>query len=102
VEIALQGLNTSKSHGWDGIPSMALKIGASESSIPLTTLYNACISSCEWSAMWKRGHWVSVFKKNDPRLKKNYRPITEQVTVNKVFEQLLSKQLSHGFEGRFS
>ena len=44
----------------------------------------------------------SQFKKDDPRLKENYRPITVQVTVNKVFEQLLSKQLSHSFEGRFS
>ena len=41
AETALQGLNTRKSDGWDGIPSMALKIGASELSIPLTTLYNA-------------------------------------------------------------
>lgn len=29
-------------------------------------------------------------------------PITLQVTVNKVFEQLLSKQVSHSFEGRVS
>ena len=41
VETALQGLyNTRKSDGWDGILSMALKIGASELSIPLTALYN--------------------------------------------------------------
>ena len=66
VETALQGLNTRKSDGCDGISSMALKIGASELSIPLTTLYNACISSCEWPAMWKRGDWVPVFKKDDP------------------------------------
>ena len=82
LETALQGLNSSKSDGWDGIPSMALKIGASELSIPLTTLYDVCISSCEWPAMWKRGDWVPVFKKDDPRLKKNYRPITMQATVN--------------------
>ena len=102
METALQGLNTRKSDRWDGIPSMALKIGGRESSIPLTRLYNACISSCEWPTMWKRGDWVPVFKKDDPRLKENYRPITVQVKVNKVFEQLLSKLLSHSFEGRFS
>ena len=39
---------------------------------------------------------------NDHRLKENYRPITVQVTVNKVFEQLLSIQLSTKFESRFS
>ena len=37
------------------------------------------------------------FKKEDPHEKGNYRPITVQVAVNKLFEQLLSKQLSYGF-----
>ena len=52
--------------------------------------------------MWKRDDWVPVFKKEEPRLKENYRPITVEATVNKVFEQLLSKQLSHNFDGGFS
>ena len=102
MDIALQGLNTSKSDGWDCIMSMVLKAGASELSIPLTTLCNACIASCEWPARWKTGDWVPVCKKDDPRLKEHYRPIIVQVIVNKVFEQLIGKQLSPSFEGRFS
>ena len=100
VETALQSLNTRKSNGWDGIPSKALKAGARELSIPLTTLYNSCITCCEWPTMWKKGEWTPVFKKEDPHEKENYRPITVQVTVNKIFEQLLSKQLSHGFKNK--
>ena len=49
---------------------------------------------------WKRGEWTPVFKKEDPHKKGNYRPITVQVTVNKLFEQLLSKQLSYGFNNK--
>ena len=30
----------------------------------------------------------------------NYKPITVQITVNKLFEQLLSKQLSYGFNSK--
>ena len=37
------------------------------------------------------------FKKEDLHEKGNYRPITVQVAINKLFEQLLSKQLSYGF-----
>ena len=52
--------------------------------------------------MWKKADWIPVFKKNDPRLKENYLPIAVLVAVNKVFEQLLSKQLTTKFESRFS
>lgn len=39
-----------------------------------------------------------MFKKEDTQEKENYnRPITVQVTINKIFEQLLSKQLGYGF-----
>ena len=39
-------------------------------------------------------------KKDDPHEKENYRTITVQITVNKLFEQLLSKQLSYGFNNK--
>ena len=42
------------------------------------------------------------FKKEDPHEMGNYRPITVQVIVNKFFEQLLSKQLSYGFNNKLS
>ena len=43
-----------------------------------------------------------MFKKEDPHERRNYvyRIITVQVTVNKLFEQLLSKQLSYGFNNK--
>ena len=50
---------------------------------------------------WKKGEWIPVFKKEDPHEKRKYRPITVQVTVTKRFEQLLSKQLSYGFNRDF-
>ena len=36
----------------------------------------------------------------DPHEKRNYRPITVKVTVNKIFEKLLSRQLSYGFNNK--
>ena len=83
VEKALQNVNVRKSTGWDGIPPMALKLGATELTNPLTSLFNSCITLGEWPLGWKRGEWTPVFKKEDPHEKGNYRPITVQVTVNK-------------------
>ena len=45
VEGALQSLNIKKSDGWYRIWSMALIIGASEWSIPLTILYTVMLVS---------------------------------------------------------
>ena len=48
---------------------------------------------------WKKCKclWTPVFKKEDPHERGNYRLITAQVTVSKLFEQLLSTQLSYCF-----
>ena len=83
VEKALQNLNIRKSTGWDGIPPMALKLGASELTNPLTSLFNSCIILVEWLMGWRRCEWPPVFKKEDPHERRNYRIITVQVTVNK-------------------
>ena len=48
----------------------------------------------------EKGWMDTHFKKEDPHEKGNYRPITVQVAVNKLFEQLLSKQLSYGFNNK--
>ena len=79
---------------------MALKLGATELTNPLATLFNLSITLGEWALGWKRGEWTPVLKKEDPHEKGNYRRITVQVTLNKLFEQLLSKQLSYGFNNK--
>ena len=76
---------------------MALKLVATELTNPLTSLFNSCITLGEWPLGWKSGEWTPVLKKEDPHEKGNYRPITLQVTLNKLFEQLLNKKLSYGF-----
>ena len=45
---------------------------------------------------------MPAFKKYDKQIKTNYRPITILITVNKVFEGLLSQQLLERFDSRLS
>ena len=61
VEKALQNPNVRKSTGCDGIPSVALKLGATELTNPLTSLFNSCITLGEWPLGWKRGEWTPFF-----------------------------------------
>lgn len=102
VEQALNALNINKATGWDLIPAKALKIGAKELSPSLAKLYNSCIIHNYWPTSWKRGEWIPAFKKDNPQEKENYRPLTIQIMVNKVFEQLLSKQVVKGLDKKLS
>ena len=94
IAAALSNLDFTKSTGYDLIPPKILKIASRELSQPVADLYNHCIESCDWPLQWKKGDWVPVFKKDNKRGTKNYRPITVLTVIGKVFEQLLSKQLT--------
>ena len=48
----------------------------------------------------KRKMGSCFFKKDDPLEKENYRPVTVQMTVNKIFEQLLAKQVPDNLDNR--
>ena len=80
-----------------------MKIGAAQLSSPLAILFNSCINNRKWPSQWKRGEWIPTFKKDDIQAINNYyRPITVLPCVNKVFEQLLGKQISDKFESQLA
>lgn len=98
VQIVLESLNSNKGAGYDSIPGKALKIGTKALAPPLTTLFNSYIKNNKWPSDWKRGEWTPVFKRDYPLAKENYRPITVLPCVNKVFEQLISRQITTVFD----
>ena len=75
-----------------------LKIGAEELALPLSTLFNSCISKGEWPSDWKRGDWTPVYKRDGNQAKENYRPITVLSCVNKVLERILGNQITTKFD----
>ena len=79
------------------IPSHTLKIAAQEPADSLTKIFYQCITERTWQNIWKKEEWIPVFKREDPLEKTNYRPITVLTVVDKIFEQLLSKQTSKYF-----
>ena len=100
VQKALENINPKKSGGWDiGITLKLLKPNVAKgAAASLTSLFNSCIGQNEWPNTWKRGEWTAVFKKGDRHDAKNYRPITSLTAVNKIFEQLLSNQMTSHFD----
>ncbi|PFX17371.1 hypothetical protein AWC38_SpisGene18314 [Stylophora pistillata] len=86
--------------GWDLIPPRALISGASELAVPLANLFNICIEQGHWPTDWKKGEWTPVHKKDNQLQKENYRPVTVQIVINKIFEQLLSSQITGNYNNR--
>ena len=100
--IILKDIDPKKATGWDTIPPKAFKMGSTVLAAPLCDLYNHCIESCHWPKNWKRGEWVPIHKKNDRLDMENYRPVSVQTIINKVFEKLLANQITAGFNERLS
>ncbi|CAB4005512.1 Hypothetical predicted protein [Paramuricea clavata] len=94
VQLALENLKVSKSCGYDGLPNRLLKLISGPLAPSLTQMFNACIQDNYWPVQWKKGEWVPIYKKENPRAENSYRPITVLSAVGKVFEQLIGKQLT--------
>ena len=82
----------------DSILPFVLRVGAAEIATSLINLLNRSIYQEKWPQLWKKGERVPVFKRDDPLLKENYRPITVLPVADKVFEQIVAKQLVGMFD----
>ena len=99
MQYALENTNPRKSCGWDSsAPPKLLKEVAKGIAPSLTRLYNSCIELNQWPSEWKKGECTPVFKKGDRQDKLNYRPITSLICVDKIFEHLLSKQVTRHYD----
>ena len=61
----------------------------------LTELFNAMIRNGQFPDELKEGDVSSLFKKNDPTNKVNYRPITMLPAIPKFLERLMNNKIMH-------
>jgi hypothetical protein len=85
----LNNLDTNKATGPDGIGNVLLREAAVPLAQPLSELLNFSMSLCKFPTAWKNAQVVPIFKKGDPSLCTNYRPISLLPCLSKVFEKLL-------------
>ena len=102
VELILKSLDPKKATGYDKIPPRTLRDGADALAYPLSVLINKIIDSGSVPAAWKLAEICPIFKKDDPHDKSNYRPVSILVTLDKVFEKCLARQLSDYFSSILS
>ena len=103
VQDSLEKIDARKSCGWDvGLPPKLLKEVAVGIAPSLTNLYNECVETGYWFRAWKKGELTPVPKKGDKQDIQNYRPITTLITIDKVFELLLCKQITEHYDSTLS
>ncbi|KAL9976578.1 hypothetical protein ACROYT_G013899 [Oculina patagonica] len=102
LEIILKPLDPSKATGHDHIPARDLRDCACTLAKPLSDLINSIIDSPCVPTDWKLADICPIFKRGDEFDKASYRPVSILVTLDKVFERCLDRQLAQHFSSILS
>ena len=94
VRKTIQTLPSKNSCGLDGISSKLIKIIEPAIIKPLTLLINQVLNTGIFPDELKIAKVIPIFKKDDPTLLKNYRPISLLLKLSKVIEKIIFTQLS--------
>ena len=93
VESILKSLQLGIATGPDAINYRYLRELASPLSLPLSDLFNYSLSTGKVPLIWKEANMNPIFKKEDPFVVSNYRPISLLSAVGKVLEKVVHKHL---------
>ena len=86
-------LDSKKAFGPDGIGAKIIKLCPEVFANNLQKAFNQSIDKAEYPCELKIARVIALFKKGDPSLPDNYRPISLLSCFNKIFERLICVQL---------
>ena len=90
---AIHALKAKFSTGPDKIPSILIKKIPKAFAFPLSQIFDASLRQGVLPPIWKSSSVTPIPKKGDPKDVNNYRPISKQSTILKIFEKVIVKQL---------
>lgn len=102
IETKLQGLDASKGTGPDEIPPIVLKHCSSLLAPQLSIFFNECMNFGTFPNLLKTSFIVPIHKSGSKTDVKNYRPITIQPTLAKVWESLVLDKIKFQLKSVFS
>lgn len=90
----LSVITVNKAVGPDSISHPMLKFCKETISKPLCLLFNKSLSSkTTFPDCWKLAHVIPLFKKDDPSITSNYRPVSLSSCISNIFEIIFFKHL---------
>lgn len=93
----LKQINAKNSSGTDGIPQNFLKKLAIVVSRPLSHIFTRSFECSEVPDMWKLSKVIPLHKKDGTHTVKNYRPISQLCSSDKVMESIVRQELVDHF-----
>ena len=93
----IDGLESKKSSGHDGISNTLLKVIKASISQSLTIIINQMLTTGIFPDAFKLLKVIPLYKKGDSSLLVNYRPISLFPTISKIFEKVIHDQLYEYF-----
>jgi len=93
VAAALKNVDSSKAPGPDNIPTCIYKDCAETLTASITALFNYSLTIAKLPHEWKRANVVPVFKKGNPALTNNYRPISLLPVISKILERCIYNRI---------
>ena len=76
--------DSNKAHGHDMISIHMLKLCAEAICRPLNIIFKTYLNTGRFPSEWKKGHVVTIHKKDDKRNVKNYRPVSLLPICSKI------------------
>ena len=98
LSLSIYNLPPKNSSGCDGISSKQLKVIAPVIIKSLTLLINQVLDTGTFPDKLKIAKVIPIYKKGDPSLFENYRPVSLFPAISKVLEKIIALQLSSYFE----
>ncbi|MCW4343991.1 MAG: reverse transcriptase family protein [Candidatus Thiodiazotropha endolucinida] len=93
VRAAIKQLNNNKSAGLDNIKNEHIKYTACHTIPIYTKLFNLIFDTAIIPESWSVGVIKPIYKKGDPKLPQNYRPITILSCLGKLFTSVINNRL---------
>ena len=87
-------LKNNKATGPDGISPKLLKLAGTAVVGPLTCLFMQSIRECSVYNSWKVARLTPVFKKDDPTVVSNYRPLSLLSVPSKILESCVADMIA--------
>ena len=88
-----KGLKISKSSGHDNINTFFLKKIINAIAKPLCHIFNLSISLGKYPNVFKLAKVIPIYKKDNPNLCQNYRPISILPCISKILERIIFNQI---------
>ena len=94
VLVELKRLPWQSSPGPDGVPYHVWKSASISSPKFLASVFNTCLINGKIPKEWKKSNTILLPKSGDRSLPRNWRPISLQPTIYKIFAALLARCLA--------